>query len=112
MVDETPWRTPEPAPEDREPPEDATPLPNGDPGDEATASEPPRRKRRKRTPPPKSPAHEARIEEYRRRVETRGWIFSPPTPEKPLSYLFDDLTVRQIVSLGLPGDQRNLRRRA
>ncbi len=63
------------------------------------ASEVPR-KRRKRRSPPKSPAHEARISEYRRRIENRGWIFIPPTPERPISSLFEHLTVKQIVGLG------------
>jgi hypothetical protein len=58
------------------------------------------RKRRKRRSPPKSAAHEARISEYRRRVEDRGWIFAPPTPELPISSLFEHLTVKQIVGLG------------
>ena len=58
------------------------------------------RKRRKRRSPPKSAAHEARISEYRRRIEDRGWIFIPPTPERSISSLFDHLTVKQIVGLG------------
>jgi hypothetical protein len=76
----------------------------------AEGDTPPKRKRRKRRSPPKSPAHEARIAQYRALVETRGWIFAPPTPERPISYLFDDLTVKQIVTLSTP--DREMRRRA
>ena len=34
------------------------------------------------------------------RVETRGWIFTPPSPEQPISSLFEHLTTQQLVGLG------------
>ena len=83
---------------DFEPPFDRPPEPAESEAD--PESEAPVRKRRKRRSPPKSAAHEARIAEYGRLVAERGWIFSPPTPEQPISSLFDHLTVKQIVGLG------------
>jgi hypothetical protein len=57
-------------------------------------------KRRRRSPKRLSPLHEARIDDYRARMEGRGWIFTPPSPELPISSLFDHLTTKQIVGLG------------
>ncbi len=62
--------------------------------------EPQPRKRRRRSPKRLSPLHEARIDEYRARIEGRGWIFCPPSPELPISALFEHLTTKQIVGLG------------
>jgi hypothetical protein len=66
---------------------------------EPTSEDPPP-KRRRRSPKRLSPLHEARIDDYRQRLETRGWIFTPPSPELPISSLFDHLTTKQIVGLG------------
>lgn len=60
------------------------------------------KKRRRRSPKVRSPLHEARIAEYRVYVETRGWIFCPPSPERPIGSLFDHLTTKQIVGLADP----------
>ena len=57
------------------------------------------RKRRRRRRKVTSPAHEARIEEYRLLVEGRGWIFAPPSPVQPVSALFKHLTDTQVESL-------------
>jgi hypothetical protein len=57
------------------------------------------RKRRRRRRKPRSASHEARIDRYRHLVEDRGWIFAPPSPPRPVSWLFDDLTARQLESL-------------
>lgn len=69
-----------------------------DPSEVEHDAQPP--KRRRRSPKRLSPLHEARIDEYRVRVETRGWIFCPPSPELPVSALFEHLTTKQIVTLG------------
>lgn len=73
--------------------------------EELAADDDPPRKRRRRSPKRLSPLHEARIDEYRRRVETQGWIFTPPSPERPISSLFEHLTTQQIVGLG-DGERR------
>jgi hypothetical protein len=64
--------------------------------------EAPTKKRRRRSPKVRSPLHEARIDQYRQWVATRGWIFCPPSPERPISSLFDHLTTKQIVTLSDP----------
>jgi len=71
-----------------------------DDGDEAeAASAAPKKKRRRRRRKTTSPAHEERIARYRQLVEDRGWIFAPPSPPQPVSWLFDDLTPGQLESL-------------
>ncbi|MGE0709788.1 MAG: hypothetical protein AB7N76_21795 [Planctomycetota bacterium] len=67
--------------------------------EEETGAEPGQRRRRRRRRKVTSPEHEARIARYRGLVEERGWIFAPPSPPQPLSYLFDELTQQQIESL-------------
>jgi len=41
----------------------------------------------------------ARVDEYRTKLEQRGWIFSPPTPEQPLNSLLPYLTIEQRAGL-------------
>lgn len=84
---------------DFEPPAEEPPEPERETDEEAP------RKRRRRSPKVRSPRHEARIDEYRRLVETRGWIFCPPSPERPISSLFTHLTTKQIVGLTDPARQ-------
>lgn len=67
-------------------------------GDEQAAA-PPKKKKRRRRRKTISPAHEERIARYRQLVEDRGWIFAPPSPPQPVSWLFDDLTPGQLESL-------------
>ena len=67
----------------------------GPEGEEPLAA--PKRRRRRRNPP--SPLHLARIERYRILVEERGWIFAPPSPPRPVSWLFEELSTNQIESL-------------
>lgn len=64
---------------------------------QAAPEEAPRKRRRRRKLI--SPAHEARIAEYRALVEGRGWIFAPPSPPQPVSALFKHLTDTQVESL-------------
>ena len=45
-----------------------------------------------------TPAHEARILEYRRRIERGEGIFGPQTAERPVSSLYEELTASQIVT--------------
>lgn len=71
---------------------------DSDEDDEAEVSAP-KQKRRRRRRKSTSPAHEERIARYQQLVEDRGWIFAPPSPPQPVSWLFDELTPGQLESL-------------
>lgn len=72
---------------------------SGDSDDDEQAAAAPKKKKRRRRRKTISPAHEERIARYRQLVEDRGWIFAPPSPPQPVSWLFDELTPGQLESL-------------
>lgn len=90
---------PQEAPDDEPIEAEADDEPEAEAADEpeVVVAEPKKKRRRRRKP--RSAAHEARIAQYRDLVADRGWIFAPPSPPQPVSWLFNELTRSQLESL-------------